>query len=179
MDLAHGPIVEVFSRVVEKSRALLTSFFKSPPVKAFHFALKLGLGIGRTVRLSQKNNGLTHLPPVYTLRDENIFRLNLQYRHTKAVKADCAEIETSIWNAAAAELFQGGYRAKRHETIFQHLVNIMAKCFKRNVARSFVCYMVDAYGHSRRVWQEEIRKERDRYLEASSEALYLFGKSNF
>ena len=69
--------------------------------------------------------------------DENIFRLNLQARHTKEAK-----VETAIWENAAAELFQGGYRDKHHEPIFQNVRNIMAKHLKDNVYRSFVCYMI-------------------------------------
>ena len=113
------------------------------------FALSVGFGIGRTVIHSQKNNVLAPLPPVYTLRYENIFMLNLQPRHTKAVKSDNAEVETAICNDAAEEVFQGGYMAKCHETLFQHLRNIMAMYFKRNVDRIFVHYMVEAYGSSR------------------------------
>ena len=79
---------------------------------------------------------------------KNLFSLNLQARHTKAVKADDAEIEIAIWNDAAAEVFQGGYRAKRHEPIFHHLRNIMAKRFKRYVVIIFVHCMVEDYGPS-------------------------------
>ena len=117
----------------------------------------MGLGLGRTVRPSQKNNGLTTLPPCYTLRDENIFRINLQAIHTKAVKPDDAEVETSIWNDAAAEVFWGGYIDKCHEPLFQNLVNITAKHFKSNVDRIFVRYMVEAYGTSRSVCQGDIK----------------------
>ena len=106
----------------------------------------MGLGIGRTVIPSQNNNGITPLTPVYILRDENIFRLNLQARHMKAFKSDDTELETAIWNGNAAEVFQEGYRAKCHDPLFQHLRNIMAKRFTRNADRSFVRYMVEAYG---------------------------------
>ena len=75
---------------------LLTSFLKLSPVKDFQFALAVVLGVGRTVTPSQKNNGLTPLSTIYTLRDENLFRLNLQVRHTKAVKSDGEELETAI-----------------------------------------------------------------------------------
>ena len=88
------------------------------------------------------------LPPIYTLRDENCFRLNRQSIYPKVVKVDDAEIEISIWNDAAAEVFQGGYRAKRHEPIFHHLRNIMAKRFKRYVVIIFVHCMVEDYGPS-------------------------------
>ena len=88
------------------------------------------------------------------MSDRNIFRINLQSRHTKSVKEDDAEVETDIWENAAAEKFQGGYRAKRHEPLFQHLRNIMDKHVKRNVARNFLYYMVEAYGPSRSVWKE-------------------------
>ena len=94
----------------------------------------MGFGIGRTVIHSQKNNVLAPLPPVYTLRYENIFMLNLQPRHTKAVKSDNAEVETAIWNNADVELFHGGYRANHHDPLLQNLSNIMSKCFKRNVS---------------------------------------------
>ena len=146
MDLTPGPIVEAFSRAIEQSKVLLTSLLKLPPVKALKFSVAVELGIGRTVIPSQNNNGLTALPNVYTLRDENIFRLNLQVRHTKAVKDDDSEIETAICNNAAVEVFQGGYRAKRHEILLHPLRNIMAKCSKCNVTRSFVSSMVEAYG---------------------------------
>ena len=114
MDLPPGPIVESFSRELEKSKVLLNSFLKLPPVKALQFALALGLGIGRTVSPSHKNKGLTPLPPVYTLKDDNIFRINLQDTHTKTVKDDDTGVETSICNDSSAELFKGGYRAKRN-----------------------------------------------------------------
>ena len=127
--------------------------------------------MGRTARPIQNNNGLTPLPPVYTFRDDNLFMLNLQDIHTKAVKVDDAEIYTAIWNGAAAELFQGVYMAKRHEPTFQHFRNIKAVRFKRNVDRRFVRYMVEAYGPSRSMWQVEIRKEGERDLEACLEAL--------
>ena len=87
MDLPPEPITEAFSRATEKSKVLLTSFLKLPPVKVLQFYLSVGLGIGINFRSSQKNNGLMRLPPVYTLRDENYFRLNLQFRHMKSVKA--------------------------------------------------------------------------------------------
>ena len=106
----------------------------------------MGLGVGRNFIPSQKNNGLMPLPPIYTLRDENCFRLNRQSIYPKVVKVDDAEIEISIWNDAAAEVFQGGYRAKRHEILLHPLRNIMAKCSKCNVTRSFVSSMVEAYG---------------------------------
>ena len=133
MDLPPGPIVEVCSRAVEKSRVFLTSFLKLPLIKDFKFSLAVGLGIERTVSPSQNNNGLTPLPTIYTLRDDNLYRLSLQSRHTKAVKAYDAEIEIYIWNEAAAEVFHVGYMAKPHDPIFQHLRNIISKHFKRNV----------------------------------------------
>ena len=58
--------------------------------------LDVGLGIGRNLSPSQNSNGLMPLPPVYKLRDENYFRLNLQSRHMKVVKTENAEIETVI-----------------------------------------------------------------------------------
>ena len=67
---------------------LLNYFLKLPPVKAFQFALEVGLGIGRTFIPIHNNNGITHLPPVYTFKGESLFRLNLQAIHTKAVKVD-------------------------------------------------------------------------------------------
>ena len=36
--------------------------------------------------------------------------------------------------------------ANHPKPILQHLRNIMAKRFKRNVSRILVCYMVEAYG---------------------------------
>ena len=86
----------------------------------------MGLEIGGTFSPSQKNNGLMPLPTVYSLRDENLFRIKLQAKNTKLVKADNEEVETAIWNDAAAEISQGGYRANHHELFFQHLRNIMA-----------------------------------------------------
>ena len=47
----------------------------------------------------------------------------------------------------------------------------MDKCFKRNVSRNFVRYMVEYYGPSRSGLQGESRKEKERYLEAGLEAL--------
>ena len=179
MDLPPGPIVEAFSREVEQSKVLLTSFLELPPVKALQFALEVGLGIGRTDSPSHKNKGLAPLPTVYTLRDDNIFRINLQSRHTKSVKAYDTEVETAIWNDAAAGVLQGGYRAKLHEPLLQHLRNIMAKRFKRNLDRSFVQYMVEAYDPSMSVWQGDISRERGRDLEEVLEALELVSMSNF
>ena len=108
------------------------------------------------------------------MRDDNLYRLSLQSRHTKAVKAYDAEIEIDIWNDAAAEVFHVGYMAKPHDPIFQHLRNIISKHFKRNVYRIFVLYMVDNYGTSRSVRQGETSREGERYLEAGLEALELF-----
>ena len=142
MDLSPGTTVEAFSRKADQSKVLLNYLLKLPPVKALKFSVAVELGIGRTVIPSQNNNGLTALPNVYTLRDDNLFRLNNQAIQTKAVKSDNAEVETDICNDAAEEVFQGGYMAKCHETLFQHLRNIMAKRFNHNVARSFVHYMV-------------------------------------
>ena len=90
-----------------------------------------------------------------------------------------AEIDTSICNDASAELFQGGYRSKRNDPIFQHLRNIMSKPFKRNMNRSFAHYMVEAYGTSRCVWHLEIRKEGERDLKAVLEYLEQVSKSKF
>ena len=146
MDLTPGSIVETFSREAEKIKVMLTYFLRLTPFKALQFTLSVGLGIGSTVITSQKNNGIIPLPPIYTLRDENLFRLNLQVRQTKAVKAYYAEVETNIWNDAAEGVFQGGYMAKRHETLFQNLRNITDKRFNHNVARSFVNDMVEDYG---------------------------------
>ena len=88
MDLPARPIVEYFSMVVEKSKVLLTYFLKLTPVKALQFTLVVGLRIVRTISPSQKNNnGIMPLPPVYTLRYENLFMLNIQFRHTKLVKS--------------------------------------------------------------------------------------------
>ena len=84
---------------------LLTYFLRLPPVNDLQFTLELVLGIGRTFCSGHNNNGLISLPPAYTLRNENSFRLNLKSRHTKAVKADDVEIETSIWNDADSEVF--------------------------------------------------------------------------
>ena len=89
------------------------------------------------------------IPPVYTLRGDNSFKLNLQFRHTKAVQSDYVEIETDIWNDAADEVFQEGYMANFHDPILNHLRNIIYECFKCSVARISVCYMVDTYGLSR------------------------------
>ena len=80
MDLPPVPIVEAISRTAEKSKMLLTYLLKLPPVKALNISLAVGLGIGRTIRHSHNNNGLMPLPNVYTLRDEDLFRLNLQVR---------------------------------------------------------------------------------------------------
>ena len=88
MDLPPGSIMEAFSRAAEQSKAFLTYFLKLPPVKTLKFSFAVVLGIGRTFRSGQKNNGLMTLPPVYTLRDENSFRLKLQSKNTKVVKAD-------------------------------------------------------------------------------------------
>ena len=136
MDLSPKPIVEVFSRLAEKSKVLLTSFLKLPSVKALQFSLALGLSIVRTVIPSQKNDFIMPLPPVYTLRDDNIFRLDLQAIHMKAVKAEDAKIDTAIWDDDDEEMLQGGHRAKRQETIFQNLRNIMDNPFKRNMDRN-------------------------------------------
>ena len=46
MDLPPIPFVEAFSREAEKSKVLLTSFLKLPPVKDLQFALEVGLWIG-------------------------------------------------------------------------------------------------------------------------------------
>ena len=83
------------------------------------------------------------------MRDKNLFRPNLQDIHTKAVKADDAEVETYICNGDDTELFQEVYRAKCHEPLLHHLRNIMANIFKRNVASRFGRYMVEAYVLSR------------------------------
>ena len=61
--------------------------------------------------------------------------------------------------------------ANHPKPILQHLRNIMAKRFKRNVAKRFVYFMVEAYVSSRNVWQGDIRKEGDIYLEAGLGAL--------
>ena len=81
---------------VDKSKVLLTYFLILPPVKAFQFALDRVLGMGRTVTPSQNNNGITPLPPIYTLRDDNIFRINLQDRYMKAIKEYDTEMYTAI-----------------------------------------------------------------------------------
>ena len=47
----------------------------------------------------------------------------------------------------------------------------MDKCFKRNVSKIFVCYMVEAYGPSRSVWQGERSKVGEISLEAGLEDL--------
>ena len=109
------------------------------------------LVIGRTVIPSQKEKFLTPIPHVYTFRDEYPFIINIQAIHMKAVKADKLEVEKDICNDASEEVFQGGYRAKHNEPLFQHLRNIMAKLFKSNVARSFVYYTIESYGSSRSV----------------------------
>ena len=159
MDLPSGPIVKAFLRAADKSKVMLTSFLRLTPVKDLQFALVVVLCIGRTVRPSQKNNSIAPLPPVYTFRDENLFRVNLQARHTKAVKSDDAEVKTAIWNEAAVEVFQGGYRDKHNDPLFQNLRNIMANSFNQNVARSFVRYMFEAYCTLWSVQQGDIRKE--------------------
>ena len=141
----------MFSRAVEQSKIFLTYFLKLSHVKDFQFALAVELGNERTSSPSQNNTGLTTLPPVYKMRDDNLFMLNLKAIHTKAVKSDDAEVETAIWNGAAAGVLQGGYRAKSHATLLQHLRNIMVNRFKCNVERSFVWYMVEAYCPSRSV----------------------------
>ena len=138
---------------------LLTSFLKLPPVKDFNFYFAAVLEIGITGNPSQKNNGLTPLPPVYTLRGDNSFSLNIQSRHTKSVQEDNAEIETSIWNNVAADLFKGGYRTKSHGPLSHHLSNNMDNCFKLNVARRFLRYIVNTYSTSRILWHNESRKE--------------------
>ena len=97
----------MFSRAEDQSKVLSTYFLRLPPVKDLQFALAVGLEFGRTINPIQKNNGLTPLPTIYTLRDENLFRLNLQAIHTKAVKADDAELATAIWNDSAADVFHG------------------------------------------------------------------------
>ena len=127
IDLPPGPIMEALSRSEEQIKVLLTSFLKLPHVNTLQFELAMGLGIGRTLSPSQNNNGLMNLSPVYKLRDENYFRLNLQSRHMKVVNTDNAEIETVIWNNAAAELFKEVYRDKCHDIIFHHLRNIIDK----------------------------------------------------
>ena len=95
-EIPHGPIVKGFSRVADKSKVLLTFFLKLPPVKALQFALDGVLGMGRTVTPSQNNNGITPLPPIYTLRDDNLFRINLQDRYMKAIKEYDTEMYTAI-----------------------------------------------------------------------------------
>ena len=98
------------------------------------------------------------------MRDENIFRINLQDRHTKTVKYEDAEVATSIWNNTAAEVFQGGYRDKRHEPVLQHLRKIMAKCFKHNVVRRLVRYMVESYAPKVVYGRERaVKRERENW----------------
>ena len=63
--------MEVFSRAMDQSKVLLNSFLKLTNVKALQFDLAVRLGIVTTFSPSKKNNGLTPLPPVYTLRDDN------------------------------------------------------------------------------------------------------------
>ena len=55
--------------------------------------------------------------------------------------------------------------------IFNRWRNIIAKCFKRNVTRSFVRYMVNTYGTSSSVCHGEIRKKGERDMEAGLESL--------
>ena len=57
------------------------------------------------------------------MRDENIFSLNLQSRHTKSVKSYNAEVYTDTWKNADVEVLKGGYRAKSHDPLLQHLRN--------------------------------------------------------
>ena len=140
MSLPPGPTMESFSRAVDQSNVLLTYLLRLTVVNDLQFSLEVGLGIWRTFRSSQNNIALILLPPIYTLRYENFFRINLKSIHTKSVKADDVEIETAICDNADAEVFP------------DHLRNIIAKSFKQNVARSFVRYMVDMYGPSRSVW---------------------------
>ena len=64
MDLPPGTIVEAFLRSVDQSKVLFTSFLKLPLAKALQFSLAEGLGIGRNVSPSQKNEGFTLLPTV-------------------------------------------------------------------------------------------------------------------
>ena len=47
----------------------------------------------------------------------------------------------------------------------------MAKRFKRNVAKRFLCYMVEAYVSSRNMWQGDISKEGEIDLEAGLGAI--------
>ena len=80
--------MEALSRSEEQIKVLLTSFLMLPHVNTLQFELAMGLGIRRTLSPSQNNNGLMNLSPVYKLRDENYFRLNLQSRHMKVVKME-------------------------------------------------------------------------------------------
>ena len=124
---------------------LLTYFLKLPPVKYLLCDLSVVLGTGRTFSSSHNNNDLMPLHSVYTLRYDNSFMLNLHSRQTKADKADNEEIDTDICSNDAVGLFQEGYSSKLHDTILHHLVDIIANSLKRNMARSFVHYMVDNY----------------------------------
>ena len=62
MDFPPVQIIEAFSKAADQSKVWMTYFLKLPPVKIFQFALAVGLGIGITLILSQKNNCITPLP---------------------------------------------------------------------------------------------------------------------
>ena len=77
-----------FSREAEQGKSLLPLFLNLSHVKVLNFTLEVRSGMGRAFSPSQNNNGFTPLYTVYTFRDENLFRINLKARHTKAVKAE-------------------------------------------------------------------------------------------
>ena len=175
MDLPPG-ILSSFAHSIRNGSFTLHDFLCLPPVKSLQFALSVCLGIGTDV--SEPSHQPANTSVVHTPVFDSAWRLKLAERHTKAVKADDADVEIEIWNRAVLEPFGISYSASEHDLLFDFLRRSMSRQYKLNVLRSFVRYMLVTYGflHGDELCTSPAFRAD---WEAGVEALNRVGKSTF
>ena len=143
MDLPPG-LLDAFAHSIRKGTFALEDFLSLPPVKSLQFALSVCLGIGMNAASPTQPSVETSAmsTPVF----DSAWQQRLAERHTKAVKADDADVEVDIWNRAVLEPFGTTYSEDKHGSLFEFLRRTMSRRYKLNVLRSFVRYMLATYG---------------------------------
>ena len=179
MDLPPGLLPGLESAVVDETFQI-TELLSLPPVKGLQFGLTVCCGIGIDKRcLPEGSVSGPSSAPTKGLAFESSFQQALAARHTKAVKADDAEVEVDMWNEGAMERFNQPFEKDIHGPLFEWLRGLILHRFKVNALRSFVRFMVLEHGWCSESSSISPTPEFTTDYAAGVEALNRVGNSSF
>ena len=150
IDLPPGLLPALESSVANRGFQM-EGLLALPPVKGLQFALTVCYGVGLDPTGTPRGSPKVSYPvssssPVKGLAFEANFQQALAARHTKAVKADDAEVEVDMWNEAAMGRLHQPFDEGVHGPLFEWLRSLILRQFKVSALRSFVQFMVVEHG---------------------------------